>query len=75
MIEKIWFEGNISSYEDEIVRTYNRLQNIFRTTTAMWGDFTKTPDYSETLNQKEDEELVSRLLQIIDKHHPVGASI
>ena len=58
LIEKLWFEGNISSYEDEIVRTYSRLQNIFRTTTAMWGDFTETPEtqYSESSKQKDDDD-------------------
>ena len=70
LIEKMWVEGDISNYEDEIARTYSKLQNIFRTTTAMWGDFIKTPEtkYSESLKQKEDEELLSRLLQIIDIH-------
>ena len=44
LIEKMWVEGDISNYEDEIVRTYSKLQNIFRTTTALWGDFTKTTE-------------------------------
>ena len=62
----MWYEGNISNCEDEIDRTYSKLKNIFMKTTHMWDDFIKTPDYSESLNQKDDEELLSRLLQIIN---------
>ena len=38
LIEKMWYEGDISNCEDEIDRTYSKLKSIFTTTTHMWGD-------------------------------------
>ena len=71
----MWDEGDISNYEDEIARTYSKLQNIFINTTHMWDDFIKTPDYSESLNQKDDEELLSKLLQIIYLENKHGSMV
>ena len=75
LIKQMWCEGDISSCKDEIDRTYSRLKNIFINTTHMWDDFIKTPDYSESLNQKDDEELLSRLLQIIDLEKEHGSMV
>ena len=58
LIEKMWDEGDISNCEDEIARTYGKLQDIFMTIF-----FIKTPktqhyfdSYVESSIPKDDEE-------------------
>ena len=71
LIEKMWEEDDISNYEDEIARTYSKLQNIFRTTTAMWDEFIKTPEtqhYFESSIPKDDEDMESSIPKDDEEH-------